>query len=81
MSVSCLHYIESKFHYYSTSFHGEQPDAKQSGMMKMWNMFSSKLSGATESEICVHVFILSIPYSLVFKRISLYPHRKVKGRL
>lgn len=32
-----------------TSFHGDQTDGKQSSMMKMWNMFSGKLSGGTES--------------------------------
>ena len=31
------------------SFHGDQSDSKQSSMKKMWNMFSGKLSGTSES--------------------------------
>ena len=49
--------MELVHHFFS--FHGDQPDAKQSSMMKMWNMFSGKLSGSSES---VYMLSLGVGY-------------------
>ena len=58
------------------SFHGDQSDSKQSGMKKVWNIFSGRLSGAPESEwdvatLYVYSRCLYLLNQVIYKKLSI----------